>query len=56
MARLIQPHPTGGGILLEIYAYTKETNIKPHEHLQAELVEHLIAMMPQFNLKLLQEG
>lgn len=54
MARLLHPH-SNGGIPLEIYAYTKETNIKLHEHVQAELLEHLIAIMPQFALKLMKE-
>ena len=54
MARLLHPH-TNGGIPLEVYAYTKETNVKLHEHIQAELIEHLIAIMPQFDLKLMKE-
>lgn len=54
LARLIQPHYVGG-IPLEISAYTRETSLKPHEHIQADLIEHLIAMMPQFELDLFQE-
>jgi miniconductance mechanosensitive channel len=54
MARILQPHFTGG-VPLEITAYTHETNVKVHERIQAELVEHFIAIMSQFDLKLLQE-
>ena len=54
MARVIQPSYVGG-IPLEIYTYTKETKLKQHEHVQADLIEHLIAMMPQFELKLMQQ-
>lgn len=54
MARIIQPSYVGG-VPLEIYTYTKETNVKNHEHIQADLIEHVIAIMPQFDLKLLQE-
>ncbi|MFN7663011.1 MAG: mechanosensitive ion channel family protein [Alphaproteobacteria bacterium] len=54
MARILKPQ-SNGGLPVEVYAYTKETALKPHEHIQAELVEHLIAILPQFELKVLQE-
>lgn len=54
MARILKPQ-SNGGLPVEVYAYTKETSLKPHEHIQAELVEHLIAILPQFELKVLQE-
>ncbi len=53
MVRVIQPSPEGG-LPLEIYTYTKDTNWKNHEHIQAELIETVIANMEYFDLKLLQ--
>ncbi|UNM06220.1 MAG: mechanosensitive ion channel [Holosporaceae bacterium] len=53
MVRVIQPSPEGG-VPLEIYTYTKDTNWKNHEHIQAELIETVIANMGYFDLKLLQ--
>lgn len=55
MVRLIQPI-NEGGVPLEIYTYTKDTNWKNHEHIQAELIETVIASLPIFDLKLLQIG
>ena len=55
MVRIIQQHYVGG-IPLEIYAYTKNTNWKIHEHIQAEFIETLVASMPRFGLKLLQHS
>jgi len=55
MVRIIQQHYVGG-IPLEIYAYTKNTNWKMHEHIQAEFIEALVANMPKFGLKLLQHS
>ena len=55
MVRVIQPNPEGG-IPLEIYTYTKDTNWKNHEHIQAELIENVIASMNYFDLRLMQLG
>jgi miniconductance mechanosensitive channel len=54
LAHIIQPSYVGG-VPLEILAYTKKSTLKEHEHIQSELVEHIIAMMPDFELKLMQE-
>lgn len=54
MARILQPS-IYGGIPLEIYTYTKDTNWKNHEHTQAELIETVVASMHHFDLKLLQQ-
>lgn len=53
MVRILQSSPEGG-VPLEIYTYTKDTNWKNHEHIQAELIEKVIASMDVFDLKLLQ--
>ena len=55
MVRVIQPNPEGG-IPLEIYTYTKDTNWENHEHIQAELIENVIASMNYFDLRLMQLG
>lgn len=54
LAHIIQPAYIGG-IPLEILAYTRKSTLKEHEHIQSQLIEHIIAMMPEFELKLLQE-
>ena len=55
MVRIIQPI-NEGGVPLEIYTYTKDTNWKSHEHIQAELIEIVIASMRHFDLNMLQIG
>jgi len=43
-----------GALPLEIYTFTKETTTKDYEHIQATLLEHLIASLPLFQLRLYQ--
>jgi miniconductance mechanosensitive channel len=52
MVRHLQP--TEHGLPLEIYVYTNEKNARMYEIMQADIFDHLIAMMPFFELKVFQ--
>lgn len=42
------------GLPLEIYAFTKATDIINYELIQTEIFEHLLAILPEFELKAFQ--
>lgn len=48
--------PTSSGLPLEVYAFSKETSLDLYEKIQAEIFDHLIAIMPEFKLKVFQAG
>ena len=52
MARELQP--TAVGIPLELYCFCATTEWKSYEEIQAEIIEHIIAIMPEFGIKLYQ--
>ncbi|MBD5273212.1 MAG: mechanosensitive ion channel [Bacteroides sp.] len=52
MARQLQP--TAQGVPLELYFFTSRTSWKPFEHLQAEIFDHLYAVIPKFHLSVYQ--
>lgn len=52
MARQLQPTPQG--IPFELYFFTSRTQWKPFEHLQADIFDHLYAVIPQFHLAVYQ--
>jgi miniconductance mechanosensitive channel len=55
MTVLVRQLPTGPeGQPLEIYAFSKETDIIPYEALQSDIFDHLITVMPLFGLHLYQ--
>jgi miniconductance mechanosensitive channel len=47
--------PTEKGIPVEIYCFTNDTNWNHYESIQADIFDHLIAVLPEFHLKLFQE-
>ena len=49
-----QLQPTAQGLPLELYFFSATTQWIPYEHLQAEVFEHLLAIMPEFGLKAFQ--
>lgn len=49
-----QLEPSSYGLPLEIYAFTKATDIINYELTQTEIFEHLLAIMPEFGLKAFQ--
>lgn len=52
MVRQLQPTPQG--LPLELYFFYDGINWIPYEHLQAEIFEHVFAMLPQFGLRIFQ--
>lgn len=52
MVRQLQPTPEG--LPLEIYCFTNTTVWKEYEEIQSRIFNHIIAMMPEFNLRLFQ--
>lgn len=47
--------PTETGLPLEIYAYTASTAWAVHEAVQGDIFDHLIAILPEFGLRLFQQ-
>lgn len=52
MVRELQPTPTG--LPLEIYCFSKTTEWKSYEDIQAEVIEHCVSVIPVFGLRLYQ--
>lgn len=53
MVRQLQPGPTG--IALELYCFTNTTAWLEYEGIQADIFDHLIAILPEFGLRVFQE-
>jgi len=53
LVRQLEPGPTG--LPLEIYAFTKTVQWGEYEAIQAEITDHLLGAMPQFDLRVFQE-
>ena len=49
-----QLQPTHQGLPLEIYAFTNTTAWAAYEAIQADIFDHLIAILPEFGLQLFQ--
>ena len=49
-----QLKPGTNGLPLEIYAFTKSTDWVKYETIQSDIFDHLLAVMPLFNLRLIQ--
>ncbi len=47
--------PTPHGLPLEIYAFTATVSWVPYEGIQADIFDHLIAILPEFGLSLYQQ-
>ena len=47
--------PGSKGLPIELYAFTNNTDWAVYESIQAKLFEHLIAIMPEFDLRIFQE-
>ena len=46
--------PSGTGLPLEIYAFTTTTAWSAYEQIQADIFDHLLAILPEFGLRLFQ--
>jgi miniconductance mechanosensitive channel len=52
MVRQLQPTPDG--LPLEIYVFSKETDLFNYEGVQADIFDHLLAVLPYFDLRVFQ--
>ena len=49
-----QRQPTSDGLPLEIYAFSRETDLEAYELIQSDIFDHLIAVVSFFDLRLFQ--
>lgn len=49
-----QLKPTENGLPIEVYAFTNDTNWKRYESIQSDIFDHILAVVPQFNLTVFQ--
>jgi miniconductance mechanosensitive channel len=47
--------PEGNGLPLQVYAFSQNNQMSTYENLQAEIIEHLLAIMKEFGLKVFQQ-
>lgn len=47
--------PASSGVPLEIYCFSKEVTWVPFEKVQSEIMEHLLAVLPSFRLRVFQD-
>lgn len=52
MVRMLQP--TSEGLPLEVYCFARTTEWIPYEALQSEIFDHLLAVLPEFGLRIFQ--
>ncbi|MCB1123905.1 MAG: mechanosensitive ion channel family protein [Verrucomicrobiae bacterium] len=50
-----QLQPTGEGLPIQIYLFTKDTRWAFYEGIQADIFDHLLAVIPQFKLRVYQK-
>lgn len=50
-----QLQPTPDGLPIQIYVFTKDTRWAYYEDIQADIFDHLLAVIPQFKLKVFQK-
>jgi miniconductance mechanosensitive channel len=56
MTLLVRQLPPGAtGIPLEIYCFTQTVDWNPYEDIQSDIFDHLLAILPQFDLRVFQE-
>lgn len=54
MIMVRQLQPTADGLPIELYFFSDGTTWVPYERLQAEVFDHLLAVLPIFGLKVFQ--
>jgi miniconductance mechanosensitive channel len=53
LVRQLEPGPTG--LPLEIYCFTNTTAWRAYEDIQSDIFDHLLAVLPEFHLRLYQQ-
>ncbi len=54
MLMVRQLQPTSQGLPLELYFFVTATSWVPYEHIQADIFDYVLAILPQFGLRLFQ--
>ena len=54
LAMVRQLQPTEWGLPIELYFFTAAIDWVPHEHLQTEVISHVVALAPIFGIRLYQ--
>ena len=49
-----RPHE-GNGVHMQFILFAKDTQVIPYENLQSEIIEHLLAIMNEFGLRVFQQ-
>ena len=52
MVRMMQP--TAEGVPMELYCFTSTTNWQAYEQIQSDIFDHLLAILPEFGLRVFQ--
>jgi miniconductance mechanosensitive channel len=52
LVRQLQPSETG--LPIEIYAFSKEKQLKDYEEIQSDIFDHILAVIPEFDLRVFQ--
>jgi len=47
--------PVGNGLPLQVVAFTKNNQMAPYENIQSDIIEHLLAIIGEFGLKVYQQ-
>ena len=47
--------PSRNGLPLEIYVFSNDTNWANYEKIQADIFDHLLAIIPKFDLRIFQD-
>jgi len=47
--------PVGNGLPLQVYAFTKNSQMTPYENIQSDIFEHILAIIGEFGLKVYQQ-
>ena len=50
-----QLEPSSEGLPIQLYFFTREKDWVAHEHIAADVIEHIIATLPRFGLRLFQK-
>ena len=50
-----QLSPRENGLPIEIYVFCKDTNWGNYEKVQADIFDHILAVVPEFELRVFQE-
>jgi miniconductance mechanosensitive channel len=48
-------HPTEKGLPVELYFFTNTTNWMLYESVQADVFDHILAIIPEFDLNVFQD-